>query len=106
MLEYLAELFSDLPLWPADAANRARARVGSHEMHAGFAALHRDCLMDLCRPPMLFAVGGDVIGDVSRVLEIRWECLVRSGGPFLFGGFSIADAMFAPVYSRIISYQL
>ena len=52
ILEYLAELFSDLPLWPADAADRARARVVSHEMHAGFAALRRDCPMNLRRPPM------------------------------------------------------
>ena len=62
--------------------------------------------MNLRRPPVPLAVGGDVAGDVSRVPDIWRECLIGSGEPFLFGGFSIADAMFAPVYSRIISYQL
>ena len=106
ILEYLAELFGDLPLWPGRAADRARARVIANEMHAGFTALRRECPMNLRRPPVPLAVGDDVIDDVRRVVEIWRECLARSGGPFLFGEFGIADAMFAPVYSRIISYRL
>ena len=106
ILEYLAELLGDLPLWPNRAADRARARVIANEMHAGFNALRQECPMNLRRPTVPLTVRDNVIDDVRRVVEIWRECLARSGGPFLFGEFGIADAMFAPVYSRIISYRL
>lgn len=63
ILEYLVELFGDLPLWPGRAADRARARVIANEMHAGFTALRRECSMNLCRPPVPLTVGDDVIDD-------------------------------------------
>ena len=63
ILEYLVELFGDLPLWPGRAADRARARVIANEMHAGFTALRRECSMNLCRPPVPFTLGDGVIDD-------------------------------------------
>ena len=63
ILEYLFELFGDLPLWPGRAADRARARVIANEMHAGFTALRRERSMNLCRPPVPLTVGDDVIDD-------------------------------------------
>ena len=63
ILEYLVELFGDLPLWPGRVADRARARVIANEMHAGFTALRRECSMNLCRPPVPFTLGDGVIDD-------------------------------------------
>ena len=63
ILEYLAELFGDLPLWPNRAADRARARVIANEMHASFTVLRRECSTNLCRPPVPFTLGDGVIDD-------------------------------------------
>lgn len=106
ILEYLAEKFPDAHLWPADMAMRALARSYAAEMHSGFAALRHVCRMNMHRKAAPIAVDDAVAGDVARIEEIWAECLERSGGPFLFGAFTNADAMFAPVVSRFEKYLL
>jgi glutathione S-transferase len=102
--EYVAELFPAAKLWPADRAQRARARAISAEMHAGFPAMRQHMWMDLhARKP---GVGHtpEALADVRRVQDIWREALANSGGPFLFGAFTIADAMYAPVTTRFTTY--
>lgn len=103
--ETLAERFPQHALWPRDANARARARSVSAEMHSGFVAVRGVMPMNIrfTRP----GVGStpDVLADVARIDAIWRECLAASGGPFLFGEFSIADAMYAPVVMRFNSYQ-
>lgn len=109
--EYLAERFPDRQLWPQDPTARAVARSVCAEMHSGFAALRTACPMNI--EARLPDVGGlvwrdqpAVRADVSRLTEM-WEGLLqRHGGPMLFGDFSIADAFFAPVCTRLITYAL
>jgi glutathione S-transferase len=100
--EYVAEQHP--ALWPADRAERARARSISAEMHSGFAAMRRDMSMDLgaSKPGVGHTV--EALADVRRVQQIWREQLAKSGGPFLFGTFTIADAMFAPVTTRFVTY--
>jgi glutathione S-transferase len=104
IVEYLHELAPAAGLWPADRARRARARSISAEMHAGFAALRRDMSMDLCVDKPGQGHTPEALADACRVCEIWREALADSGGPFLFGGFTIADAMFAPVTTRFTTY--
>jgi glutathione S-transferase len=102
--EYVAELFPAAKLWPADRAQRAHARAISAEMHAGFAAMRDNMSMDVhARKP---GVGHTpaAIADARRVQEIWREALASSGGPFLCGAFTIADAMYAPVTTRFTTY--
>jgi glutathione S-transferase len=103
--EYLAETFPERSLWPDDRRARAKARAVSAEMHSGFQTLRSTW-------PMQFATEAlrrprePVQADIDRIADI-WESCRREfgrGGPFLFGGFSIADAMFAPVVSRFQTY--
>jgi len=106
--EYLAEKFPEAGLWPADPAARAVARAVSSEMHAGFSALRSNMPMN-CRgnaPGKGRAPG--VQEDVNRISAIWRDCRTRfgAGGAYLFGQFSIADAMFAPVASRFVTYQV
>lgn len=106
--EYLAEKFPEAGLWPADPAARAVARAVSSEMHAGFSALRSNMPMN-CRgnaPGKGRAPG--VQEDVNRISAIWRDCRTRfgAGGAYLFGQFSIADAMFAPVVSRFVTYQV
>jgi glutathione S-transferase len=105
--EFLAE--HDPSLWPADSAARAMARSVSAEMHSGFSALRTFLPMDFTArfgPPGKLLT--PVRADVERVLAIWTDCRRRygQGGPFLFGAFSIADAMFAPVCSRFTTYAI
>lgn len=100
--EYAAELHP--ALWPADRAARARARAISAEMHSGFAALRRDMPMDVCASKPGRGHTGDALADARRVMAIWRDQLASSGGPFLFGAFTIADAMFAPVTTRFTTY--
>lgn len=102
--ETLAERHPELPLWPRDAVLRARARSVASEMHAGFGALRaampmniRESLPGLGRTP-------ESLADVARIDALWRDCLALSGGPFLCGEFSIADAMFAPVVMRFNAY--
>lgn len=106
IVEYAAELFPEKGLWPADPRDRARARSISAEMHSGFPALRAACPMNMRRAPGTLSVSDEVKADVARIVAIWSECLERSGGPFLFGGFTIADAMYAPVVSRFETYGL
>lgn len=109
--EYLAERFPEKRLWPADARARARARSVCAEMHSGFGALRNHCAMNIeaSLPEVGRIVWRDQAGvraDVAR-LEAMWtELLAEHGGPLLFGDFSIADAYFAPVCSRLRTYAL
>lgn len=106
IIEYLADAYPNKPVWPAEMAARARARAASAEMHAGFTALRRAAPMNL-RASYPGRVDAEEIRDDMRRLEVLWgELLALSGGPYLFGAFSAADAMFAPVAARIRIYDL
>ncbi len=106
ILEYVAERYPDRGFWPADKAQRARARSVSSEMHAGFSGLRSECPMNMARKHAPLAVSGQVRKDVQRIEEIWTGCLDASGGPYLFGRFTIADAMYAPVVNRLQIYCL
>jgi glutathione S-transferase len=106
ILEYLAERFPAAALWPEPPAARAHARAVASEMHAGFAALRRQLPMNIRRPVITRALDADAAGDVARITAIWSESRSRfgAGGPFLYGAFSAADAMFAPVVWRFRTY--
>lgn len=109
--EYLAEKFPDKQLWPQDPVARARARSVVAEMHSGFGALRSHCGMNMEAhlPEVGEIVWRDQPGvraDVQRLVEMWSELLAQHGGPMLFGPFSIADAFYAPVCSRITTYAL
>lgn len=108
IIEYLAERFPDKRLWPEDRASRAHARSVSAEMHSGFMALRNECGMNLHRPVGPVALSADARADIARVQQIWSECRERYGklGPFLFGAFGGADAMFAPVVHRFRTYAI
>lgn len=104
--EYLAETVPEAALWPADAHARAVARSVSAEMHSGFAALRTFMSMDLkaFRPGV--GRNAESEADIARVFALWRDARSRfgAGGPFLFGDFSIADAMYAPVVTRFLTY--
>lgn len=106
ILEYLAERFPEKSLWPADARARAVARAVSAEMHSGFANLRGQWPMKFATESLKATMSAEVAADVARISAIWDMCLgdFGAGGPFLFGRFSIADAMFAPVVSRFVTY--
>lgn len=106
--EYLAESFPEQKLWPEDRAARAVARSVSAEMHSGFARLRKFLPMDLFaeKPGEGYGEEG-VAAQVARIDAIFRDCRDRfgAGGPYLFGAWSIADAMFAPIASRFRTYR-
>jgi glutathione S-transferase len=104
IMEYLAEKFPDKQLWPADAKARAHARAVSSEMHAGFSALRGECPMNIRRPVRERALSAAAQINVKRIGEIWSDCRGKYGGPFLFGRFGAADAMYAPVVARLNTY--
>jgi glutathione S-transferase len=106
IIEYVAELFPEKGLWPEDRAERAVARSISMEMLAGFRAFRNACPMNFRRPKGKVSMAEGVMEDVARVETIWRELRAKSGGPFLFGSFSAADAMFAPVVNRFEVYDL
>jgi glutathione S-transferase len=108
IIEYLAEKFPQSRLWPEDWARRAHARSISAEMHSGFMALRNECGMNLHRPVGAVELSDDARANVARIQEIWADCHRRYGkeGPFLFGAFSGADAMFAPVAHRFRTYAI
>lgn len=108
--EYVAELFPKAGLWPADRDARAVARAAAAEMHAGFAALRGAMPMNL-RVRLKEPRPGwppEVVADVGRIVVLWNDCRARfgRGGPFLFGTFTNADAMFAPVVGRFRTYRV
>ena len=108
IIEYLAEKFPQARLWPEDLAARAHARSISAEMHSGFPALRNECPMNLHRPIRALALSDEARTNVARVQDIWSECYRRygKGGPFLFGTFGGADAMFAPVVHRFRTFAI
>ena len=106
ILEYLAEKFPHAGLWPADPSARAHARAVAAEMHGGFAALRGECPMNFWRPVKRRELSADALADVARIDAMWSECRLRYGGPFLFGTFGAADAMYAPVVSRFHTYAV
>jgi glutathione S-transferase len=109
--EYLAEKFPQLNLWPRNARQRARARSICAEMHSGFGALRSACPMNIeaSLPDIGSLVWRDrpaVRSDVERIVHMWRELLQDHDGPMLFGDFSIADAYYAPVCMRFITYAL
>ena len=108
IIEYVAERFPEARLWPEDRARRAHARSISAEMHSGFMALRNECGMNLHRPVRAVELSADARANVARIQEIWIECRERYGtlGPFLFGAFGAADAMFAPVVHRFRTYAI
>lgn len=107
--EYLAERFPRAGLWPAAAPARAHARAVSSEMHAGFMALRRlmpmNCRVTYAARPI---TDPEVAADIARIEAIWRDCRERfgAGGPYLFGAFTIADTMYAPVVTRFATYRV
>jgi glutathione S-transferase len=109
--EFLAERHPEKALWPRNARRRALARSMCAEMHSGFGALRSHCPQNIeAHLPevgaRLMAERADVRADLARLIALWEQALELSGGPFLFGAFSIPDAYFAPVAGRIRTYGL
>lgn len=104
--EELASRCPDAGIWPEDPALRAMARSLAAEMHSGFAALRGDCPMNLRRAYEGLHPSGAVRADLDRIEALWAHALGRSGGPWLAGAYSAADAFFAPVAARIAGYGL
>lgn len=109
--EYAAELFPEARLWPEDRETRAVARAVANEMHGGFANLRKHLPMDIRSRRPAGARLEAARTDIERVQQLWRECRETHGargahgaGPYLFGGFTIADAMFAPVATRFVTY--
>jgi glutathione S-transferase len=112
IMEYLADRFPEKQLWPGDVKARARARSLASEMHSEFSNLRTVWPMDFIREDKAMHIGPGLDREVKRIISL-WEEARRDfgekakgddAGPFLFGRFSIADAMFAPVVSRFKTY--
>jgi glutathione S-transferase len=108
ILEYLADKYPDKNLWPRDPAARAHARAIASEMHAGFVPLRRVAPMNIWRPVMKLTLGAEAQANVARIDAMWADCRARFGqnGPFLFGAFGAADAMYAPVVARFHTYAV
>jgi glutathione S-transferase len=108
ILEYLAEKFPAAHLWPAEPKARAHARSIAAEMHAGFTPLRRHYPMNVRRPVKPRAPTPEVVANIGRIDAMWTDCRNRfgQGGPFLFGAFGAADAMYAPVVSRFHTYAV
>lgn len=104
--EYAAESLPDARLWPDDAMARAQARAVSCEMATGFLAMRGELSCHLFGRVPDHAPSDATQKDISRIFEVWSECLNRSGGPFLFGDFGIADAMYFPVLTRFRTYGI
>ncbi len=108
IVEHLAERFPERGVWPADPKARAHARAISNEMHAGFRALRSACPMNVRKQHPARDRDVSIMKDVGRIRHLWNEARERygEGGPFLYGAFSAADAMYAPVVTRLVTYSL
>lgn len=108
IIEYIAERVPDAKLWPDDHVARAHARSISAEMHSGFMPLRNECGMNIHRKIAAKKLSDDAKANISRIQDIWTDCRARySGrGPYLFGAFTGADAMFAPVVHRFRTYDI
>jgi len=106
ILEYLAEVFPEIHLWPKDRGARAMARSVSAEMHSGFVEVRSQWGMNLRKPKAHKPLTEAGQKQAQRIEQLWRDCrnTFGQGGPFLFGGFSAADAMYAPVASRFDTY--
>ena len=106
--EYLAELFPEAQLWPQPLKARAAARAASAEMHSGFAALRSHLPMNVRSSFPNRGVTPEAQADINRIAALWRDCRKRfgQGGEFLFGHFTIADAMYAPVVTRFLTYHV
>ncbi len=104
--EYLNDLMPDAGLLPADRVARAHCRSICGEIHSGFATLRASLPVNLKGHFPGFKVWSRAQADIDRITTIWRECLTKSGGPFLFGGRSMADAMYAPVVTRFMTYDV
>lgn len=104
--EYVDEAFLEGRGWPREASTRAVARAVSAEMHSGFQALRSALPMNCRKRAKNFVVPQEARRDVARITRLWRDCRARfaADGPFLFGGFSIADAMYAPIVLRLRTY--
>lgn len=108
IVEYIADKYPDKAIWPKAKAARAHARTLSSEMHAGFQALRQHCPTNFRRAVRKLELTAAVEADVARI-EAAWGYALKTFGgasPFLFGRFSAADAMFAPVVNRLHIYDV
>ncbi len=108
ILEYLAEKYPEYRGWPVDQNARAIARSISAEMHSSFASLRSELPMNCRRKYDKFTLSAGVLRDIERIKKIWRHCKTNYGqkGPWLFGEFCIADAMFAPVALRFEGYDV
>jgi glutathione S-transferase len=103
---HLADAFPDKGLLPSDPIEWAEAQSLIAEMHTGFTALRSACPMNLRTAWRGFAPTPEVLADVARIEAVWTRALARSGGPFLYGAFTVADVFFAPVATRLLTYGL
>jgi glutathione S-transferase len=110
IMEHLHERFPEKGVWPREARARAHARAAASEMHAGFQALRQACPMNLGKRFSPRELSTDVSDNVRRLEGLWSEARVRfgetAGGAYLYGAFTAADAMFAPVVTRLDTYQV
>ena len=104
--EYVADKVTKMSLWPERSDERATARAISAEMHAGFVDMRRAMPMNCRRTVKGFKPSLDVQIDINRIVQLFEDALQQSGGPWLFGHYTVADAMYAPVASRFKTYQI
>lgn len=104
--EYLADKEPAKNLWPEDSMQRARARAMSAEMHSSFQVLRREMPMNCRRTVTGFTPSTECQIDINRVVQLWEQALSDSSGPWLFGHYSVADAMYAPVVTRFKTYQI
>jgi len=104
--EYLNEVKPEAGLLPADRAARAHCRAICGEMHSGFSSLRSALPMNLKRHFPKHKIWVKAAADIERIVTIWRECLARYGGPYLFGKLGTADAMYAPVATRFLTYDV
>ena len=108
IIEYIAEKYPQKAIWPRGVGARAHARSLASEMHSGFLSLRQSCPTQFRRAPRAIALSAEAKADVARI-EAAWSgarAAFGVKGKFLFGGFSAADAMFAPVVNRFHTYEI